>query len=67
MGSGLHVGRSVQELPVFQVTNTAATFPVLNGELLLLLKGILEIQNLSGCLGVAAVGASVGIKGITNY
>lgn len=65
MGSGLYVGRSVQELPVFQVTNTAATFPVLNGELLLL-KGILEIQNLSGCLGVAAVGASVGIKGVTN-
>ena len=32
---------------VFQVTNIAATFPVLNEELLLL-KAILENQNLTG-------------------
>lgn len=47
---------------VFQVTNIAATFPVLNGELLLL-KAILENQNLTGCLGVAVVNVSVVIKG----
>ena len=47
---------------VFQVTNIAATFPVLNEELLLL-KAILENQNLTGCLGVAMVNASVVIKG----
>jgi len=46
---------------VFQVTKIAATFPVLNGELLLL-KAIVENQNLTTCLGVAMVSASVVIK-----
>lgn len=51
---------------VVQVTNIAATLPVLNEELLLL-KAVLENQNLIGCLGVAMVNVSVVIRDVITY